>query len=117
MMIRFNQICPYSDSAFSFGYITDCTAFETNNPLSLKELHIAGNINIYPNPVIDHSLQVQSEKPFPAGTTLWIFDIIGKEMIRPLSLDNLSNLQVNFAHLHPGTYLGVLQIGNEKFLS
>lgn len=114
-MMRFDQICAYSDSAFNFGNINDCAEFEINNPLSLKDLKVAGNIKIYPNPVKDQLLQIQSEKTFPLGARLWIFDIMGKEMIRPLSLDNQSTLQVDLAHLNPGTYLGVLQIGKEKF--
>ena len=115
MMIRFDQICAYSDSAFNFGNINDCAEFEINDPLSLKELKTAGNIQIYPNPLKDQLLQIKSEKPFPTGANLWIFNLMGQEMIRPLLIDNQKTVGVDLTYLIPGTYLGVLQIGKEKF--
>lgn len=115
MTMRFDQICAYSDSSFSFGNINDCTEFEVNNPLSLKEISAAGNIRFYPNPVNDNLLHITSEKPFPPGTHLWVFDLTGKEMIRPVSLDSKSTLQIDLTRLNPGIYLSVLQIGKEKY--
>ena len=107
----FNNICHYVDTALdvNFGLTGSCDSFQYSTPLAIKSINQLGAIKIYPNPVSENEIHIQTEKAFSNETKLHILDILGKEVLSPIDLSNQIQKTINVSSLHAGVYFLVFE--------
>ncbi|RYD96920.1 MAG: T9SS type A sorting domain-containing protein [Sphingobacteriales bacterium] len=111
------MIC-YEDS--TFGYFSpppfssqdNCDTFKINTPLSLKQVSVASNIKIYPNPALN-ILHIDFERPAKA-MRVRIVNLLGTVVVRDAALKEQQNT-IDLSALNTGLYLAVIETGGERY--
>ncbi|WP_165730764.1 carbohydrate-binding protein [Polaribacter sp. 20A6] len=82
--------------------------FRKNTSLLSTESNLIRGLNIFPNPVSNY-LVISGESCFSANTTLEIYDVNGRQILKKTSIENYNEQKIDVSALNKGIYILVIK--------